>query len=204
MILLLLKERTKPYHDSIDSSMNIFQQYISLDDYRHILECFWGFYVPVEMQLKAMSERLLLVDDFEQRYKLPMLANDLSALGVNAARRQSLPLCNDIPLLNTVPQVLGCMYVLEGATLGGQIITRRLQQVVGVDATRDCTFFYSYGREVGAMWQKFCHVLTDYASHPAIEEAIISAACETFEKFNRWFGERKETCLNSYSYKQSI
>ena len=52
----------------------------------------------------------------EQRYRAPLILEDLARLGYNAAP----PLLPELPPLITRAQLLGAIYVLEGSTLSGQ------------------------------------------------------------------------------------
>ncbi len=88
-----------------------------------------------------------------------------------------------------MPEALGCLYVLEGATLGGQVIVRRLR-----DLPREAllsAFFTSYGQDVGAMWQAYREFLTGYAEGRDEDDVIVESACATFATIGAWLmGER--------------
>ena len=78
------------------------------------------------------------------------------------------------------------MYVLEGATLGGQIISRHLQTQLGINEKSGCAFFGSYGQEVGPLWKSFIAVLSKYPKTQAQNEKIVQSACRTFQSFQDW------------------
>ena len=86
-----------------------------------------------------------------------------------------------------MPAALGSMYVFEGATLGGQFITRHLAGRFGLPAAGE--YFNSYGDDVGRMWKAFRGVLLEHSS-PEADPVIIGAAVDTFERFGRWLGGR--------------
>ena len=48
---------------------------------------------------------------------------------------------DDLPDLQGVQEALGCLYVVEGSTLGGQVIARHLRQTLGVDPRCGGSFF---------------------------------------------------------------
>jgi heme oxygenase len=52
----------------------------------------------------------------------------------------ALPQYHDLPDIEDWPRMLGCLYVLEGATLGGQIISRHLQRTLHIDAINGAAF----------------------------------------------------------------
>ena len=188
IILQKLKQQTRSYHEAIERDMHIADRIQSIEEYRVLLQKFWGFYDPIETLLAAMNEWNVLHFDFEQRRKAPLLLDDLQILGGFDRRNQELPRCTGIPQINTVVQALGCMYVLEGATLGGQIITRQIHGTLGFDEKHGCSFYSSYGHNVGPMWKAFGSFLDGYvASLPDdVENVLIESASETFLRLGKW------------------
>ncbi len=73
----------------------------------------------------------------------------------------ALPRCSRILSLPDLAQALGCLYVLEGATLGGQVLSRRSAEPFGFTRAHGCAFFHRYGDQVGPLWQACCSVLND-------------------------------------------
>jgi heme oxygenase len=84
---------------------------------------------------------------------------------------------------------LGTAYVLEGATLGGQIITRHLQQELGIQPECGGAFFHSYGASVAPMWREFVEVLNTYPATEDEQVALVASACETFSSLEAWLGD---------------
>lgn len=186
MFLTQLKQATQHDHQSIEAQVDLHSQLGSLADYRRLLERFWGFYTPIEQRLAYSQDWASYGVDIQQRMKAPALARDLQALGLSAAALAGLPLCQVLPALDSVPRRLGCLYVLEGATLGGQIIAREARGRLGQTPERGCQFFTSYGEQVGAMWRSFQLVLVRVAVDEAAQADVIRGAHETFEAFGRW------------------
>jgi heme oxygenase len=145
------------------------------------VERFYGFYLPWENAVKPLLMEHL-PDFAEARVKVPNLIEDLTYLGKKPGK---LPVCKKLPACRTWPDVLGGLYVTEGATLGGQIISRQLEQMLGLSARRGTAFFSSYGLQVGTMWRSFCATLL--ANTPTEkEDAVIKAARQTFVSMHRW------------------
>ncbi len=189
MIMLQLRERTRVHHDRMEANVDIRKRCQSVENYRRLLEKFYGFYAPIEATLESRSDGELSGFNFEQRRKVPLLRADLRALGARDADLGRLPHCLHLPNLNTTAQALGCLYVLEGATLGGQIIARQIKASLDIDHHSGAAFFCSYGSAVGAMWKSFGGALTAYSSTCAVEEIIIGSACDTFTALDRWLRE---------------
>ena len=121
---------------------------------------------------------------YADRRTLPWLAEDLQHFGIDpdaAAHRPRQP-----PLLS-VPggpgQLIGTLYAIEGATLGGQVVSRQLQANLGLAATTGARFFHGYGdvAETGRRWQAF-EQYADSVSDDALElRAAENAATAVFK-----------------------
>ena len=187
MILTLLRERTRPLHDRVEGRLDILSFTRSLDRYQALLQRLYGFYVPVEdvlVPLTAVSR--IHGIDYKERRKSPHIVRDLRAIAPNV-RLQDLPLCTTLPSLNTAEQALGCLYVLEGATLGGQIVARQLRELLGIAPEDGAAFYNGYGSETGRQWKAFGAAATVFAATCPSYEPILASASETFERFEQWF-----------------
>ena len=129
MILEQLKIATRPYHEAMERdplSRSLLSPAISHDDYVHILQVYLGFYAPLEQALFSLPDWAKLGFDIERRRKAGLLLHDLRALGASTIDANDVLHCSALPPVVDLGVALGCMYVLEGATLGGQLIARHL------------------------------------------------------------------------------
>jgi heme oxygenase len=192
VILQELKHATRVQHEQLEElvgpRLGFGDHAISLGQYRTLLQEFWGFYAPLEARIWARPEWQTQPFSIAERQKLPRLAADLQALGMSASQLEALPQCHHLPSLDSWPQVLGAMYVLEGATLGGQIIARHLKQMLGIEGHNGAGFFNSYGAQVGPMWQAFGAFLNSQVLvlAPAQAQEVIQAANGTFGALAFW------------------
>jgi heme oxygenase len=169
--------------------MSQLQADISAADYRHLLARMYGYYQPLESALFVWPEwqqPAAAGFDLARRHKLPLLTADLRTLGLSSSDLHALPRCTNLPDLTSFAHALGCMYVLEGATLGGQGISRHLRQQLGLTPDSGTAFFASYRADVGRMWKAFVALLNDYPATPQQHEAMLSAACQTFATLDSW------------------
>jgi heme oxygenase (biliverdin-IX-beta and delta-forming) len=190
-IMQQLKHTTKPYHDQLESnpySTAMMNGTISPVLYRTLLRKFYSFYLPMEARL-SQANWSSVEFDFEARRKAPALRRDLIALGDLNAEIDALPLCADLPDVSTMPRALGSLYVFEGATLGGQLILRQMQEHFGYTPQHGCAFFSSYGAEIGIRWKQFGRLVEACATTSDIEHEIVDAACQTFIKFDAWIAQ---------------
>lgn len=155
--------------------------------YGQLLLRMLAFYRPMEKALAQIACNELGLNDGNRR-KTPLLIRDLLAIGVSRQQVAAVPDAA-IPEFTGPAGALGCCYVLEGATLGGQIIAKRLKTILHLDQAYGAAFFNGYGRATGTMWRSYCAVLNSQVKDPASYHAATAAACATFEHL--------ESCLCS-------
>lgn len=171
-VMGILKESTMHSHKSIETHMPVMKPGFTLAEYQALLHQLYRFYVHHEQQLATLAEKA----DLEMNHRLTKseaLRRDLENLGVEPPV-PGFELRS--PLHQTPATQLGALYVTEGATLGGQIITKHLQKTLNLQPHHGLWFFSGYGLETGRMWQKLGQSLRIHLSEPAqIEEAVASA-----------------------------
>ena len=189
--LLALKQGTRIYHDALEGKMAPLLGNLSVHTYRALLQKLFGFYKPLEERIATLPALHNLPVDLGRRQKAPLLARDLLWLQVTQPQLSQLPRCERLPQVKSITEALGCLYALEGATLGGQIIGRHLKKSLALDEDRGCAFFCSYGDEVGLMWKSFRKTLSSHCSkHGSTEEEqLVESACETFVSLDYWLFE---------------
>lgn len=190
MIMSRLKVETQAYHERIEHdqlSRGLISAEVDLDYYTQVLAVYYGLYAPLEARLIGAAQWDSLGFDLTPRLKTPLLARDLACFGIAGERLRALPACPDLPRVADLPAAIGCLYVLEGATLGGQLISRHLAATLKIDPEHGAAFFSSYGPTVGPMWKAFRAFVEEYA--PGSEDAIVASACATFASLERWFHE---------------
>lgn len=147
--------------------------------YRQLMVQMLAFYRPMEESLAGVGSGDLGLD-YTERQKTPLLISDLLALGASRQQIVNLPDAA-IPDFAGPAGALGCCYVFEGATLGGQLIAKHLKDALGLDRRTGAAFFNGYGRATGAMWRSFCAVLNARVKDAPSYRAAAAAACATFE-----------------------
>ena len=188
MILVKLKESTRSRHDALESVVDVMNRMFTLDDYGELLGKFYRFYSVVEPKLPVDGLREAGFDA-ETRRKTPLLERDLGNLGTLDSIKSCVPWTNT-PKTDSVAEAFGSVYVMEGATLGGQVISRHLKQHLGITPDNGGAFFNSYGPDVGKMWKEFGAIVTAWSErHPEEDEAIVNSAMATFDCFRSCFEE---------------
>lgn len=180
MLLATLKQETTQLHQRIENGLDLFRNDFTLEDYRSLLVRFYGYYSPWEERAAVTAPHLVA-----PRSKCGNLALDLEFLGMPREQILNIEPCDHLPPLDTAARVLGSMYVLEGATLGGRILLWQMRSRLGLNEA-GCAFFSGYGEQTGAMWKQFGAILE--SSPPHWRPEIVSTAVATFESLGRWLG----------------
>jgi heme oxygenase len=180
-----LREATAALHASVETRLDIDAGIVTPNDYAALLARFFGFYAPVERGLSKLDWRDSGLD-FSKRLKAGWIEADLADFGVGDAAAAALPEAANAPQPETILEGLGVLYVLEGATLGGQVVLRRLGPRLGVHPCFGGRFFSSYGSDVGRMWRQYLSVLGAFGQKDSEVAAIERAAVRTFRAFDVW------------------
>jgi heme oxygenase len=189
-----LKSETRPHHEAAERTVRLMEPELTREGYRWHLEALYGLFAPLEAALA--SEHLGLPAELRapERWKLPLLVKDLQAQGHDAASLERLPRATRLPALTGLPEALGCFYVLEGSTLGGQLLLRHLRRHFKGVSVGDFHFFRAYGEEVGPMWRVFGEVLSQASAAAASEDfdaRVVQAAKDTFDAFEVWLSRER-------------
>lgn len=115
-----------------------------------------------------------------------LLENDLSILGLAPDQIAALPCCTALPELSCCEEIAGCIYVLEGASLGGQAVTPVLRRRLGVAKDSGASFFAGDEDGTAARWGVVLEWLEGLQRMGVAPQPIVAAANATFEALARW------------------
>jgi len=186
--LAALKSATQHEHDALDAALDLMNAGIGATTYRRHLEAFFGFYAPMERALLAVEGWSEHGIDLSARLKAESLRADLVTLGIDEP--DALAMCQTLPLLPSLATAFGTLYVLEGASLGGQIISRHVEKQFGYTAAHGAQYFNGYGPRTGEMWMTFRRAVDAYGAEPGPRDEMIAGALATFVAFRQWCAQR--------------
>ena len=189
-VLAELRSGTHTLHVALEKRLPFFSDSLDTGLYTRLLAAYYGFYQAIEDAL-THSAWIPPGFDLHARLKTPALEQDLQALNINPG---TLAQCPTLPAMNSQGSVLGVLYVLEGATLGGNVLRKRIAEHLGLDAHNGCAFLYVYGEATGRQWKSFLEFLSDVPLDAQGCDEAVNAACSTFSCFERWL-ERQEVLL---------
>jgi heme oxygenase len=184
-ILERLKAATSHAHSQIEERMPVFRPEFDLAAYVRLLERYYGFWNPLETNLWLVKPLLHPMLALKTRMKSHLLETDLQTLGQTAT---ALPRCLALPSVATFLSALGCLYVLEGSTLGARLISRRIESHLKLRADSGAAFFSAYGDATGQRWSEFRLFISANVSLQQSEETV-NAALQTFESLSAWLEE---------------
>jgi heme oxygenase len=180
-----LRRATAPQHERLERNPRLAQLAagaLDLADYRDLLLAKLGFYRPVERALAGA------VDWPALGVPLPghtaRLIADLADQGCTDADLAEFPDCPAVPTIATLWQAIGCRYVLEGASLGGQLIARALR---GKNPPWPLRFYAGADDDddvEAPVWRRYCALLNRLTPAERQEQDAIEAACATFQRLD--------------------
>jgi heme oxygenase len=180
-----LKRETAGLHKRLEAQLGLFEADFTIHRYVHVLQVFYGFYAPVEASLARLAAASPGLG-FPLRARAKLIEGDLLALGLSRHDLVELPRCTRLPRLSCLEDLAGCLYVLEGASLGGQVIAPTLSQRLGVAKDSGASFFVGDSEATSARWILVLNWLDGLVRAGARSEEITASACATFLTLARW------------------
>ncbi len=180
-----LKAATDALHRETERLFALETRISAQSSYRDLLIALYGFHAPLEERL-ARVDFCAALEMPERLTKSAWIASDLAALGMDRKSIDSIAPCNDLPELGSPAAAMGVLYVVEGATLGGQIIMGALKDRLGLTPQKGARFFSSYGSAIGPMWRRFVVALDEEGRNTRAVDLIERAAAATFRAFAAW------------------
>jgi heme oxygenase len=184
-----LRQATRDEHDLLEKSLGLGRTSLSIAHYVHLLEVFYGYYEPLEKKLSTISTLRNVVSDLESRRKATLLSRDLQYWQRDT---QKLRQCARLPQIEDVVDALACMYVLEGATLGGRVITPLIEDELGIACDTGGAFFGGYGERTSLMWRAFGRSFAEVPLNEAEHARVLEGAIATFRTIRVWCLENLE------------
>ncbi|MDD5158952.1 MAG: biliverdin-producing heme oxygenase [Sulfuricurvum sp.] len=176
-----LKELTAPFHAELEKTpvaIALAEGSITREDYAIYLTKLAAIHQTLEPILIGMREWAHYEINPALRTRFALLKADLAAL------EQEIPYTESTVFIDTPPTfetAIGMMYVLEGSTMGGQILSRKLSHMIGADGVPCTRYFQAYGENTMRLWGEFCQFLDCFeAKNPLLSDHVILGACAMF------------------------
>lgn len=165
----------------------------SIDKYVVVLAAYYHIYAAIERGIGQFLSSANLSFDYGRRMKLPWLMADLDYFGIDPHMSAWLPLQPiELALPESVGTLIGWLYAIEGATLGGQVISSHLSQTLSLKARAGARFFNGYGsaEETHRRWREFGIFAESVAGAPEQLICAEEAAIAIFELIEAQLNDR--------------
>ncbi|WP_231459564.1 MULTISPECIES: biliverdin-producing heme oxygenase [unclassified Pedobacter] len=184
MIANLLRNQTGDKHQQLESLMfvnDIMNKTLSIENYKKLLTINYIIHQKLEHSLANMLDDSIASQlDMKNRLKLESLQKDLTYWNIDVLTLPPLNFELYLPAPNNA-EVLGALYVLEGATLGGNVIKKHILANSNFEGKEAGLNYYGvYGDDLSAKWKTFVAVLNETVQEQDYDRTINSAN-KTFE-----------------------
>lgn len=173
-----LRSETAAWHETVEAAADIAHSVRTRGDYVDLLVRLHGLHGGLEDYLTSgsfYSGWHGIGIDIAAHRRAHLLAADLEELGGwGGARRISLAPSASFS------RAVGCLYVVEGSTLGGRVVARMVRAAIGEVPTR---FLTGRGRPHAASWPAVCTALNRFDQQQGDGDGVVAGACETFAVF---------------------
>lgn len=202
-VLEALRVQTKEVHEELHHHSHfvaLFEETISLDRYRELVEKFHGFYAPLENAIeRALLDQNGQHTGYTYAKRAILLEQDLVDLGLSQASAQQNPQCDQLADIVTPASLGGVLYVIEGSTLGAAQIDRAAQKLLGKNALNGRRFWAWCRAQNKERWALTNTYLEHLQDTNAPREAIIDGARDTFEALADWLAPLDQPALTTES-----
>jgi len=177
MVSEYLKQNTADYHDATEKLFNsdkIFNKTFTVEDYKKIIHYNYLMLLHSEDRIfNMLAPKFTVKLQLDQRRKLPLITKDLQFLSLD---NQNISYTMEV---ENEHEALGMMYVIEGSTLGGNVIARQLSKTEGFGGF-PFNFFGCYQENTGSMWKNFKEVI-DSEVHQDHYDEVLSGAKKLYQ-----------------------
>ncbi|RYZ42557.1 MAG: biliverdin-producing heme oxygenase [Sphingobacteriales bacterium] len=173
-----LKQGTAVAHMDLERKMIPHLKKIgSKMDYVRLLNYLLRFYHPLEERLTPY------LDGYPLQSHAGNILNDIRDM--DPGYREPAQWASHLPVIDSSAKALGVLYVLEGSTLGGQVITKMLTKQLEGTGVAAFRFYNPYDNDTMPQWKLFKERINQPLTSSQ-QQAVIAGANETFNSLNRW------------------
>ena len=160
-IQMRLRDATHTFHESINQHpllVGLSGQDCQLHTYQTVLTAYFHLYEKLESVICEFTSFHSVQFDYLSRTKLSWINDDLRYFQIDPQiemNRPGFPIT--IPRIESVGQLIGMLYPVEGATLGGQYVFKTLKEKLNLTTRKGAKFFNGYAENTSGRWNEFCH-----------------------------------------------
>ena len=173
-----LKSATSAHHDELENLMfvqEIMNKTLTLEQYKTLLATNYVVHAAIESKLHdALDSEVKESLDIDNRDKLSALEQDLKEMNMDKDDLDAVHFDFSIKDHGNASS-LGAMYVLEGATLGGNVIQKKLRANPTFE-NLSLNYYNVYAQNLMPNWLSFVKVLNSSVpeeDHQLAEESAV-------------------------------
>ncbi|UYL09417.1 biliverdin-producing heme oxygenase [Bdellovibrio sp. SKB1291214] len=174
-VMMTLKESTMDLHKEIEQYMPVFRSDFDVSKYQDLLGKMYNFYSAFENNLKSSLDSQGVSEFYQDRFKTPRIEADLQSLDAKPLVKP----VTDLPSIDSLPAIAGALYVIEGSSLGGQVISKHLHENLKLEPEQ-IRFFGGYGPQTGKRWQEFQKWMGTLDFNEEDTQVAVASARDTF------------------------
>jgi len=182
-VLDQLRSATRALHDRVETRpvmRALMQPRIEAADYVDCLRHLAQWHLALEPSVAQWLEDVKGLE-LSMRRKTPQLQQDLAHFGCTLESAGGYQFG-----WRNAAEAWGALYVIEGATLGGVVVTQRLETQPWLADECGRRFFAGYGARTGLMWKSFRQQLANAADgNQSFCDDATRAACHVFEALDQ-------------------
>ena len=189
-ILDQLKVSTRSQHEALEEvarSEKLGSGQLSAKEYAALIKANYWAHRYLESTLERNFNVVSLLPDWPKRKKASLLLKELEQLGLTAEELDDAVPQKNRPDLKYEAHLWGVLYVMEGSTLGGAVISKALKKNEQLANYMPPQFYGAYAEETGVMWKNFRNQLAGHINSEEDEQEAIQAAKETFDFYSECF-----------------
>lgn len=182
-LLTELREATHAGHENLHvhpALKDLTSPQLSEAVYQHALIKFYGFYKPLEDLFSASDLKVL--EAYQDKMMITNLVSDLTLMGIDPEKIPLRPLSID---RLTLEQGVAYLYLREGSSLGGQVISKHLARHLEKHPGIENKYFYGRGDQTGPAWKNTVALFQDIEHNINIHETALFAA-GLFSQLDEW------------------
>jgi heme oxygenase len=185
-----LRQQTKLVHEQLHHHSHfvaLFEQTIDLQQYRDLLERFYGFYAALDDAIAlSIGVNPDAMGGFIYAKRKDLLAQDLRSLGLTPAKIALIPRCDQMFDVVSPATLGGVLYVIEGSTLGAAQIDRAAQKLLS-RVTQNGRHFWAWARAHNKVrWSMTLDYILHLDEMAVAQDPVNGGANDTFQALADW------------------
>jgi heme oxygenase len=183
VVRTVLRQATHEHHNQLNRhSMlaGLTQPDYTINEYQKLLCAYVGLYQALEQLILSFLSDNETQFDYRPRLKSAWLLQDLAYFHIEP---DSFSHASQALNIKNRGDLIGILYVIEGSTLGGQLISKHLAKNLGITPETGGRFFGGYGENTATFWTDFLHFAANLDGNESECMAAKNSACQTFQLF---------------------